>query len=406
MKTATIALRQVIRSRRRTSVTVGAMAFAGVMMVFYASLVAGLLSSMERHALGTDTGDMQIHAAGFLDDPSLYTMIEDPAPILAGLDQRGYKASPRLVGFGLVAAGTSSSGAVLRGVDVVRQPRTTRLHETLREGQWLDAASPEGVVLGRKLARTLGVSLGDEVIVLGQDAMGAMANELFKVRGILGTVSESVDRGGVFMTEGAFRNLMVVEKGVHEIVVMRADPQADLALATAEVRALAQGQEVKNWRELLPVMATMMDSSDVGMFLMIFITYAAVAMVILNAMLMSVFERIREFGVMKAIGVSPTQVGLIILFEAIIQAAAASILAVAIGVPLSLYFERHGIQLGSFIDGVTVGGVSMIPVWHCSVTVSSVLTPVSFLFVITLAAVLYPALKAALIKPVEALRHR
>jgi ABC-type lipoprotein release transport system permease subunit len=405
MKTWTIAARQVRRSRRRTFVTVAAMGFAGIAMIFYASLTEGFFSSMEQLALVTDTGDLQIHAEGYLDDPNLYARIEAPDAIIAALEEKGLAAAPRLFGFGLAAAGTSSSGAVLRGVDLERQPKVTLLHQAVQRGHWLDAKKPNDVVVGKKLARTLGVSLGGEIVFLSQDTQGFTANEIFKVRGILGTVSEVVDRAGIFIPEASFRTLMSVEDGCHEIVVMRGDVNDDLERIRAEVVAAAPGRDVKTWKKLLPTLAKMLENSDAGMIIMIFITYAAVAMVILNAMLMGVFERIREFGVMKAIGVPPWQVAAMIGFEALILSALASAIALAGGLPLSFYVQSVGIDLSAFLDGVTFGGVAVDPIWRPHVTVKTVFQPLAYLFFITILAVVYPAFKAAVIRPVEAIRH-
>lgn len=406
MKILTMALRNVGRTRRRALVTMSAMAFAGAMMIFYVALMSGFTASMERHALSMETGDLQIHAEGYLDDPNLYARIDDSAEVLAELESKGLKATQRLYGYGLVAAGESSSGAQLRGIDLGREPQVTRLPSNVRDGQWLSVDDPQGVVIGHKLARTLDVGVGAELVLLSQDAQGFTANDLYKVRGVLGTVGETVDRSGVLMGEGAFRRLMAVERGAHQIVVARPELNADVDALRDEVQALAPKHDVRTWRTLLPVLATMLESSMLGIYLMMTITYAAVAMVILNAMLMSVFERIREFGVMKALGVSPWQVGALIVLEALLQALIAGFGATALGLPVALYFQRYGIDLSTMMDTINIGGVALKPVWYCHVTVGAVTTPVGFLLIITALSVLYPASKAAWIRPVDALRHR
>ncbi len=406
MNVLNMALRHVLRSRRRTMVTTGAMAFAGATMIFYAALIGGFTASMERHALAMDTADVQIHARGYLDDPDLYKRIEPHDPIMQALTDQGFKATGRLHGQALVAAGKSSSGGLLRGVDLEREPQVTALHTNVVAGHWLSTEAPKGVVIGGKLARTLDVGVGAELVLLSQDAQGFMANDVYTVRGILGTVNEGVDRAGVMMSAQAFRALMDVPQGVHQIVVARRTLSEGLETIRADVERAAGPHEVKTWRQLLPVLASMLDSSGVSMTLMIFITYAAISMVVLNAMLMSVFERIGEFGVMKAIGVSPWQVGSTIVLEAMIQAGAASVLALAVGVPVAFYFQAHGIDLSALTDTTHISGLPISPVWYCHLTPTAVVQPIVFLFVVALFSVLYPAVKAAVIQPVDALRHR
>ena len=270
----------------------------------------------------------------------------------------------------------------------------------------MDDKDPKGVVIGRKLARTLGVKLGDEIVFIGQAADGSMANELYNVKGILKSVGEEVDRSGLYMPESEFRELMVLPEGAHEIAVMRPDRSSDLEAATAQVAGLARGYETMDWRRLKPVIARILDLADAQIIIMVLITYVAVAMVVLNAMLMSVFERIRELGIMKAIGVTPRKLMLLIYAETMLQVAMASVMATVLGWSLSRYFQGHGIDLSSIASGASFGGVAMDPIWKAYVTAEAVLIPILFLFVIAILAVLYPAIKAAVIQPVRAIHHR
>jgi ABC-type lipoprotein release transport system permease subunit len=305
-----------------------------------------------------------------------------------------------------MAAGSASAGVQFRGFDLSTESDVTQIHNHVLQGSWLDEKNPKGVVIGRKLARTLGVDIGDEMVFVGQATDGSMANDLYTVIGILKSIGEEVDRTGVYMIESEFRILMELPTGAHEIAVMRPDRNSDLKEATARVSALAEGYETKNWRELKPVIARILDLADSQMIIMIIITYTAVAMVVLNAMLMSVFERIRELGIMKAVGVTPWQIVWLIYAEMLIQVAVASIIAILFGWSLSLYFQKNGIDLSSMAEGASFGGVAMDPVWRAYLTADAVVIPIVFLFIIASLAVLYPAVKAAVIKPVSAIHHR
>jgi ABC-type lipoprotein release transport system permease subunit len=406
MKILSFAVSNVGRNRQRTLVTTGALAFAGFIMLFYASLMEGFLQTIERTAVGMDLGEIQIHVKGYRDNPDLYQRIENPDGLIQRLESAGLSASPRLYGYGLAASGSASSGVGLRGVDLRREPAVTQIHRHVMQGAWLDEAEPDGVVIGRKLARTLGAGTGDELVIVTQAADGSMANRLYRVRGILKSVAEGLDRSAVFMTDRALRDLLVLPDGAHEIAVVRRDAALDLKTATARAAGAAAGLEVLNWRQLQPVLSTVIDISGTSLIFMILITYTAVGMVTLNAMLMSVFERIHEFGVMKAIGVSPGQVIALIFTEAMIQTAAAVALALAFGLPVSFYYQTHGIDLSGWTGTGTIMGVALEPVWYCRVTPATVIMPVAFLFIIAALAVVYPAVKAAVIRPVQAIYHR
>ena len=405
MKILSIASRSVLRNWRRTLVTTLAMGFSGFIMTLFAALMAGMLQTSERNAVAMNLGDIQIHAEGYRDDPDLYNRIDNTADLVNKLQQAGFHATQRIYGFGLAAAGSTSAGVQMRGVNLKNEATVTQVHKHVMQGQWLADSDPMGVVIGRKLARTLGVRPGDEVIIIGQATDGSMANDLYTVRGILKSIGEEVDRAGFFMVERSFRELMVLPEGAHEIAVMRPDRSSDLESATAQVAALARGYETLNWRQLQPVIARILDLADAQTIIMILITYVAVAMVILNAMLMSVFERIREFGIMKAIGVTPWQLMTLVYAETMIQVVVASVISLASGWSAAHYFQKNGIDLSAIASSTSFGGVAIDPIWNARVTTEALALPVVFLFIIAAAAVIYPAIKAAVIHPVKAIHY-
>jgi ABC-type antimicrobial peptide transport system permease subunit len=140
---------------------------------------------------------------------------------------------------------------------------------------------------------------------------------------------------------------------------------------------------------------------------MLLVTYTAVGILTLNSMLMSVFERIHEFGVMKALGFPPFKVFRLIGLETIIQVSYAALIAIITGVPLSLYCETHPIDL-SFLaqTSSTIAGIAIDPVWYSKLTAGSVFSPILFLYIISGLAILYPAIKAAMIRPLQAIYYK
>lgn len=405
MRILSMASRNVIRNWRRTLVTTLAMGFAGFIMILFASLTEGLLYTSERNAVAMNLGDMQIHTEGYRDDPDLYKRIDNASDLVRKLQQAGFHAAQRVYGFGLAAAGSASAGVQLRGIDLTNEATVTQIHKHVMQGNWLADTDPKGVVIGKKLGRTLNVKPGDEVVIIGQASDGSMANDLYTVRGILKSIGEEVDRAGFFMVERAFRELMVLPQGAHEITVMRPDRSRDLESATTQVAALAPGYETLHWRSLRPVIARILDLADAQTIVMVLITYVAVAMIVLNAMLMSVFERIRELGVMKAIGVTPWQILLLVYVETMAQVTVASIIALSSGWSVARYFQNNGIDLSAIAGSTSFGGVAIDPIWYAYVTKEAVIIPIVFLFIIAAAAVIYPAIKAAVIRPVKAIYY-
>jgi len=399
-----MAWRNLWRYRRRTLVTVAAMTLALLVMVLYTSLVEGYLRDLERNIVDIELGDIQIFAQGYQDNPSLYNVIPDPDRLLVQLSDSGFRASARLVGRGLGAAGESSAGVVLKGIDVERDAQVSQILAHVEAGTWLDPADPTGVVVGNRLAHTLGVEPGDELVLLGQAADGSIANDLTTVRGILRSISDESDRAGVFMTAEAFRTFFVLADGTHQIIVRR-PADRDLTAAVAEVRAVATGLDVQSWRDLVPILASMLDSARALIQIVFLVVYIVVVILIMNAMLMAVFERIRELGVLKALGVSPGRIFALMVAEGGFQTGIAIVVALALSVPGLIYLADHGLDL-SRLGGMSFSGIAMDPVWRGVVTPMTIIAPVLTLVLIVSLAVTYPALKAARISPADAMRHQ
>ena len=408
MKILRMAWRNLWRNGRRTLVTVGAMTLALWTMVIYTSLMQGMLGSMESTLLDVELGEIQIHADGYRERPSIWERIADPDALLQALDETGLRSSARLLGGALVASGDASTGAMLKGLRPERDALVSDVYQRLDRGEWLDTSDPEGVVLGFRLARTLGVDVGDEIVALSQATDGSMANDLFQVRGVLRSLSEDTDRATVFLVEDQFRSFFALEDGAHQVIVRSGEGLGLAAAAGVVERAAASsvpGVEVRSWRDLLPGLANIFDSAQAAVQVVAFIVYVVIAILILNAMLMAVFERVREFGVLKAIGVSPRRVLALILTEGALQAALAVAIGLAASVPALWFVTTRGIDVGQ-LGGTAIMGVSMDQVWTGALDAATIAGPVVILLFIVLLAVLLPAVKAARISPIEAIHHQ
>ncbi len=155
----------------------------------------------------------------------------------------------------------------------------------------------------------------------------------------------------------------------------------------------------------MPTLASMVESVRGLMLTVFFIVYIAVAILILNAMLMAVFERIREIGVLKALGFGPVQVMGLILSESAIQTIISILLGLILSIPNLWYLSNSGINMGT-LGGMSIMGLAVDPVWRGVVNVNTFISPVLILIIIVFFAVLYPSLKATWIRPMEAIRHQ
>ena len=405
MEIRKMAWRNVWRNPRRSGVTIAAMTFSLLMMILFTSFYEGFLNKMEANIIEVEIGDIQIHERNYRNKPSIYNSIKDSEAIANTLESLNYQTSERLLGSGLVASDETSAGASIFGINIADDADVSVVFERVLHGQWLDPEAPRGVVIGRLLARTLDVDVGDEIILLSQAYDGSMANDLFSVLGILGPISEQTDRSGIFMPQQSFVDFYSSRNDAHRLVIRR-PADVDLPSALADVKRATDLSilEVKSWRELSPILASMVDSALQMLQLGFLVIYVAVVILLLNAMLMAVFERVREFGILKAIGVSPVSVMLLILTEGAIQTAFAIALALILSAPALWYLVEVGINLGA-IGGVSVMGMTLDPVWHGVISTTTFFMPLTTMLIVVILGILYPALKAARITPLEAIHH-
>jgi ABC-type lipoprotein release transport system permease subunit len=442
--------RNIWRNRRRSAITIGAMAFSVTLLVFFFGFMASWMDQMEENVIGMSVGDIQIHHPQYLADQNLYQLVPDAEALLQKLHGDGYAAAPRVYGYGLMASDVSgkSAGAQFKGIALDYEPKVTILDRdrNILEGGYLTGetrlelpesqapeepfedplamfedplgedvgyeAGPEPlvvgqVVLGKKLAHTLSVGPGDTVNVVTMSADGTMGNELFDVVGVFKNFSELEDRSLALLTRTDYQRLFrLPDDQVHEIAIRRPEG-ADLQESRATVAKLAGNRgEARTWQEILPAIAEMITLQRSMMVLFGFMMYIGAGLLIMNSTLMMVFERIREFGVMKAIGLRPLQILLLVFFETFWMSVMAGIVGIAAGVPLTLWVGKVGIDLSSMApDGFALSGTVFDPVMYAKVTVDSIYLPFLMLLAVAFASALYPAVKAAVIEPVKAIYH-
>ena len=396
-----LAWRNIWRNNRRTLITQFALVVALSLMIAFSGLTWGLIKQMERNATLLGPGEIQIHSPGYLDDRSIYRVIDHPDIIINKIEKLGVNAAPRLQGFGLVSQGENSSGAQIWGVDLMREKEVTEFHNHLFKGSFLK--KERDVLLGKKIAVTLDASIGDELVIVTQAADGSIGNDLYRVAGILSGISEEIDRSTIMMSIGDFKNIFSLGDVATEIAIRRGDETENLNNLRDRIKNITPDEEVKTWREIFPAVSDMLELTDVSIYILLIIIYLAGSLIMLNTMLMSVFERIKELGIMMAIGLRPLQVLILIFLETFFLTLCGSLVGLLCGVSLSLYLTHYGLDLSSITEGFSFVGILAEPHWFAVTNITTVLPPVIFLFVLSLIAVIYPAMKASLLKPVDAL---
>ena len=402
--TLRMALRNVLRNRRRSLLT--GLMMAGGFTLFSATLGIsdGTYGSIIDMFTRSRTGHAQVHAAGYLERPSLYKTF-DPAraaPALDGLPEVAAWA-PRVYAPSLAFAGSKTVGAQIMGIDPARERRAMRLETQLSSGSFVADAPSAGVVVSARLAAALNLKTGDEFSLIGQGADGSIANDNFRVAGVLSATESAFEGPWCLMHIDKAREFLALGGRAHEIALVFTDYREARQDAALVAKALADPSlDVQPWqvteKEFYQAMLLDKKGGDITNYVIMLI----VAIGVLNTVLMAVLERTREYGVLKALGTRPGAVFLLIMAEVLIL----SLLACAAGalgaLALNHYLATHGIPIP---NPVSYGGVKFTVILS-AVTLETFTRPAWTVLAAALAVGVFPALKAARITPIKALSSR
>jgi len=405
MKTIEVSWRNLWRNRTRTNVTITAVALCIAILIIFQSMIVGLIEKAVFNTTNLVIGEVQIHANGYLSDKSLYKDLKNTEKIKSIAKKNNIGLVERSYGFGLISSGTKSAGTQFWGVN----PESELMHfdfaKHINQGTFLNSSSSNKIVLGNKLALSLAAEVGTELVVFVQGADGSLGNDLFYVSGILKNVAENIDRSAAIILENDFNILFSSNNMIHEIALnSKGNFEAEELqnLMSAEIKDV----EIDTWKQLMPTIALMTEKMSVFMrtlFSLIFTIAAGLG--VMNTMIMSTYDRMKEFGIIRAIGATPWTIIKQVSLEAIILTFIASIIGTIVGLSAALYFQKYGFDV-SGQGNFSFGGVVMDPIWKASVSLGIILLPIGLMMLTSILSSLYPASIAARIKPVEAIHYK
>jgi putative ABC transport system permease protein len=253
------------------------------------------------------------------------------------------------------------------------------------------------------LAKTLDVGLGDRVVGMVSGVDGTVGSELFRVTGLFQSASLSYDKMNIYVLIADAQSMLHVDGRIAEIAAIADVPDSALAIKASLEKALGNDYEVHSYHDLLPNLLSQIELTEQVMLIFFFLIGAAMLFGIVNTLLMSVFERIRELGVLKSMGMRDSQVALMILIEATLLGVIGTIFGVAIAVVVNLVLSRTGLNLAMFSEGLAAFGTGAIiyPVMKLWSSVQEVLVVI----VMCLIASIAPIRRAMRLEPVDAIHH-
>jgi len=400
-----IAFRNILRQKRRSILT-GLSMFGGfVLAAFSIGWSDGSYNDVIDMFTRNQLGHIQIHHYDYLDRPALHKSIKKLNELESVLKIPGLIDSwaPRLFSAGLASVGEKTAGVRIVGIDINKEIHTTHFDQKIIKGSMFSSDSANEAIIGKGLAKLLNAKVGNDIIIISQGADGSLANDKYTIKGLSDTGDELNDRTSFYLPMGAASQLLVMENAAHEIAITVRhidDVKEVTALLSEKIKKMDSNLVVEPWQIFAKEFYTAMKTDEKGQWVMLLIITVVVGVGVLNTVLMSVLERRREYGVLKAVGTKPGQVIKMVLFEVLLLTFFCAIAGSIVGTAINYYVSINGITLP---EPMTYGGMSFSTM-RAEINARTFYIPTITIFLTAFLAGIFPAIKAAHTDPARSMR--
>ncbi len=410
-----LAIRNVRRQTRRSLLTAAATVLGNAVMVFSVSLGDGAHEDWIEQGVRLGRGHIAIQhprfqASRHLDDRLTPAALERARAALAapGVARHVAIIAPRLEVQGLASSATNAIPVFITGVDPVVEARFSHLSERVVEGRYLEAGERLSAFIGQRLAERLDLQLGSRLVLTGQDATGEIAGQFVRVVGIFRSGIPEVDEGLVHIPLRTAQEWLGVPGAVTSLALLLGS--SSWVDGTRDDLRRAMGGEsgdltVLTWQEATPELDAAIRVDNFGNYLFYVILFAIVGLAIINTLLMSVLYRTREFGVLRALGLTKGETATVAFSEGVLLTFFSGLVGLALGLAVTWGFFRRGLDYSGLLKGdFTISGVILNPVIVPLFRVTRLLQAASAILLIGMLASLYPAFRARRIDVAEAMK--
>ncbi|MCK4674840.1 MAG: ABC transporter permease [Gammaproteobacteria bacterium] len=404
--TLRMAWRNLWRHKRRTWLTVGAMIFSNLLLVFLISLQFGSYRMMIDNTLKSYTGHMQIQLNGYNDDPKIRNSFDAIIPLANDIRQQldSDTVAARGVAFAMTSSDQRSYGLQIIGVEPQFEPNVSTLPGLISKGRYFTDINAKEIIIGSILARNLRVDIGDELTLLGSGRDGSFAADIVIVTGIFESGVNDVDRSMAQLPLAYFQALFSMAEQGHNIVI-NADNLSSVSALQQNISTIIAPRKdlvVLDWNRLQPGLQQAIQADMASAWFMYAVLIVLVAFSVLNTQLMSVLERTREFGIMMALGVKPARLGALVITETSLMSALGLTIGAGLGAMLALYLSFVGFSYPGMEE--MAGRFNLPDRIYPSLSLLSIFLGPGIVFLCSLLASVYPALRLFFLHPVSAMR--
>lgn len=396
-----MAFRDLGRNRRRSFFSALAVAVGLALLIVMSSVIEGEMGGAIEDAIRLQTGHIQIRSMTYDENKSSLKwddLVANPEQIASQIGQypQVKAATPRLYASGFLTSGNQSAGARIVGIDPASAANDS-YRDGIIGGSYISADDRDAILIGRPMAEKLKLNAGDKVSLSVNTSNGDVLEQVFTVKGIYTTNTNGFDSATVFLPLAKAQAMTQTENHASTVyILLNSTADTDTVLAAIQV----PGLKVMDWKTLNPLMVDWeaMAKSYIAIFYMIIL--AITASVIINTLIMSVYERTREIGILSAIGMRGGRVMMLFLIESSLLAVGGVILGVIFGVLGTMWFNVNGFYIGN----MGLSGVVIRDTIYAKLTMDNLINLTILTFIATLLSGLYPAITASRLEPVAALR--
>ncbi len=409
-KLAVVAWRNLWRQKRRTLLTLSSIVFGGFLAILFTALQDRSFADFIDTAARSDSAYGAVQHPKYLDTPTCTRKVQGTGGLgaLASQDKDVARAVDRITGQVMLATASDSFGAFFMAYDPKLEDNTTlSLGESLIEGTMYKTSRDNGIILGKKLAQNLGVKLGSKVVYTMIDKRGEIVTGTRRLSGVISTGAPSLDAGLCLLPIDTVRDILgyAPDESTY-VAVFLSDSRRSREVALRLGNAVGSHIAALTWDEVQPELASFIAMKVGGARFMEIIIAILVAAGIFNTLFVSVMERMREFGIMMAIGYSPTQLFGMVMLESLWLGVVGIVAGVIVIIGPYLYLAHTGVDVSAMTGGAAteVAGVGFDPTLRVGIFPDHLLIIVIAIVLATLAAGVYPAWRAGNVAPVESIR--
>jgi putative ABC transport system permease protein len=398
-----IAWRNIWRNKLRSIAVMASVVLGLVAGVFSSAMVEGMMNGRFQNFIEKELSHIQVHHPEFIGQHEIFqTTQADKSVLNKVLDMPLVKsAAIRTKTQSMIASATFTGGVQLSGISPEHENNTTGFAENIIEGEYLDKSDRNAILIGESLAEKMKVGVGSRIVLTFQDAENEIISSAFRVKGIFETYYTRFDENNAFVNLEYINEYLKIGNEFHEMAILAHDAE-QLDNIVADVQPLFPEMKVRKWNEISPELDYWVEMGSVFSFIFIGVIMIGLAFGLLNTMLMAVFERTKELGMLMAIGMNKTKVFSLIVLETVALSLTGTTVGMILAYLIIAYTKKNGIDLSAFSDVMKeIGFENMIyPVmnWNFYSIVPFVV------FFTALLAAIYPAMKALSLNPADAVR--